>query len=802
MKLSEVYEKLGLFYLGREKDLKSGEDSENLLLLKNKNLTTHAAIIGMTGSGKTGLGVGIIEEAVLDGIPSIVIDPKGDMGDLLLAFPDFDPKKFEPWVDKAEAQRKGMDIATFAQKTAQMWEEGIKSWGQDRERVRRYKERADFTIYTPGSSAGVGVSVLSSFDAPSPDILDDPDTFAYMLGSTVTSILALIGEDTDPLTSKPYLLLSTIFKYFWKKGTSLSLEALIGYVTNPPFEKVGVLPLKHFYPQNERLRLAMLLNNVLASPTFEAWIEGESLDIQKLLYTKEAKPRVAIFSIAHLNDNERMFFVTLLLNRYISWMRTLSGTGSLRTLLYMDEIFGFFPATSNPPSKNPMLLLLKQARAYGVGIVLSTQNPVDLDYKGLSNIGSWFIGRLQTKQDIDRVIDGLIKSGSQALDKKSITSLIANLKKRTFLLKSAHRDDLALFGTRWVLCYLAGPLSKPQIKRLMEEKKAQLAERETEAENIQSLMQNVHEASPGDRSHAAPPPLSDGIDQYYLNTFTENCTYRPWLLANGTVHFYNARRAIDEEESFYFKYPLDERMKEIDWAEGEPNEDDFDLYDIAPIEACGYEPLPEFITELKNLKPLEKAFSDYLYRKEKLTLYRVPKLKLESEPEESEADFRVRVKNYLNERKEEEIEKLKAKYAKKRESLEKRLSRALEKLDKEEADVSASTTSTILSVGMTLLDAFLGRSAIKRSTTAKAGTAIRSASRMYREKDDVERARAHVAEIEEEIEALSERLEEEIETLSEKYDIDNYEIEPFYIKPRRSDIHDIEVAILWESVAS
>ncbi len=317
MNLSEVYEKLGLFYLGREKDIKSGEDTDELLLLKNKNLTTHAAIIGMTGSGKTGLGVSIIEEAVLDKIPSIVIDPKGDMGDLLLAFDDFDPKKFEPWVDKAQAQRKGMDIPSFAQKTAKTWEEGIKSWGQDRQRVKRYKEGADFTIYTPGSSAGISLSVLSSFDAPSQDILDDPDTFSYMLNSTVSSILALIGEDVDPLTSKPYLLLATIFKYFWKKETSLSLEALIGHVSNPPFDKIGVLPLKSFYPQNERLKLAMLLNNVLASPTFEAWIKGASLDIQKLLYTDDAKPRVAILSIAHLNDNERMFFITLLLNKYI-----------------------------------------------------------------------------------------------------------------------------------------------------------------------------------------------------------------------------------------------------------------------------------------------------------------------------------------------------------------------------------------------------------------------------------------------------------------------------------------------------
>ncbi len=791
---AEVYEKLGLFYLGREKDITTGEDKDDLLLIKNKNLTTHATIIGMTGSGKTGLGVSIIEEAVLDKIPSIVIDPKGDMGNLLLAFDDFDPKKFEPWLDKTQAEAKGMDIPSLAKKTATMWEEGIKSWNQDRDRVKRYKNGADFTIYTPGSSAGISLSVLSDFEAPSADVIDDPDTFAYMLSSTVSSVLALVGEDIDPLTSKPYLLLTTIFKYFWKKEISLSLEELIGHVTNPPFEKIGVLPLKSFYPQNERLKLAMLLNNVLASPTFENWIKGESLDIQKLLYTEDAKPRVAIFSISHLNDNERMFFVTLLLNRYISWMRTLSGTSTLKTLLYMDEIFGFFPATSNPPSKDPMLLLLKQARAYGIGVVLSTQNPVDLDYKGLSNIGSWFIGRLQTKQDIDRVLNGLIKSGSDALDKKSVTQLLSNMKKRTFLLKSAHRDKITLFGTRWVLSYLAGPLSKPQIKILMKDKKEALKHEEKKTKSSPKASEKIT------ATKSAPPVLSEDIDQYYLNTKKEDCRYVPYLLANATIRYYNAKRAIDEEESFYFKYPLNEREKDISWQEPMINEDDFDLYDIAPLQACEYARLPSFITELKNLKPLEKEFMNYLYHKERLTLYRVEKLKLESEVYESKEDFKIRVQDFLRDKKELEIENLKEKFGKKRESLEKRLSRALERLQKEEADVSASTTNTVLSFGMTILDAFLGRSAIKRSTTAKAGSALKNAGNLYRQKDDVQRAQQRVDEIEEEINELQEELLEEIDEISEAYDIDNFKIEPFYIKPRRSDISDTEVALLWESI--
>ncbi|MEN8119688.1 MAG: DUF87 domain-containing protein, partial [Bacteroidota bacterium] len=385
--LTALYEKLGVFYLGKEVDPKTQKLTDELVLYKNKNFTTHAALIGMTGSGKTGLGIDIIEEAILDNIPTIIIDPKGDMGNLLLTFPELKPADFEPWVDPGTAESKGMNVKEFASKTASLWDNGIQSWHQDKSRIKKLKENAEYVIYTPGSSAGVQLSVLSSFDAPSEELIDDPDSFTSVINSTVSSLLALIKFKGDPLQSKEYLLLSSIFMHLWKKGISITLEELIGYVSNPPFDKIGVLPLKSFYTQTQRLNLAMKLNTVLASPNFSAWTEGEAMDIKNLLYSEDGKAKVSILSIAHLDESQRMFFVTLFLNRYISWMRNQQGTSSLRALLYMDEIFGFFPAVSNPPSKKPMLLLLKQARAFGISIVLATQNPIDLDYKGLSNIG-------------------------------------------------------------------------------------------------------------------------------------------------------------------------------------------------------------------------------------------------------------------------------------------------------------------------------------------------------------------------------------------------------------------------------
>ncbi len=793
MDLSKVYEKLGLFYLGSEIDIKTDEKSDELLLVKNRNLTTHAAIIGMTGSGKTGLGISMIEEAVLDKIPSIIIDPKGDMGNLLLAFEDFNPKSYERWVDISEGIKKGMSKAEFANVTAQNWEQGVINSHQSRERVKRYVNGADFTIYTPGSSSGMQISALSSFEAPSLEVTNDPDTFSYLLNSTVTSILALIGVNADPLKSKEFLLLSTIFNYYWKKQKDLTLEELIGKITNPPFEKIGVLTLKSFYPQNERLKLAMLLNNVLASPTFSAWLEGENLDIEKLLYTSEGKPRVSILSISHLNDNERMFFVTLFLNKFISWMRTQSGTSSLRAMLYMDEIYGFFPSTSNPPSKSPMLLLLKQARAFGINITLSTQNPVDLDYKGLSNIGSWFIGRLQTKQDISRVVDGLLMSGSDALNKREISTLLANLGKRVFLFKSAHRDAISLFSTRFVMSYLRGPLSKPQIEFLMHEKKEALKSLEVKPKiyKKEKLL-----------AQSTAPILSDEIKQYFYSPKASNSPeFEPYLMANATVRYYNAKRSIDEEEKFNFKYSFDDRVLKIEWKQEEVNDDDFKLYDLSSNENSSFTSLSSLALDEKKFAKLNKEFVNYLYHQKLLTLYKVSALKLESNVNEKLGEFKIRVADALRLKEDEAIEKLRATFDKKQTSLDRKYQKAIKKLEKEEADVSSRTTDTIVSFGMTILDAFLGRKSIKRSTTSRAGSTLRNAKKIYDEKDDVKLAKVKIVELEEEFEELAKELQVEIETLGDEFEIENFEIENLFIKPRRSDIYNVKLSILWENRA-
>jgi hypothetical protein len=279
-------------------------------------------------------------------------------------------------------------------------------------------------------------------------------------------LLGLIGTDADPIQSREHILLSSLFEHYWSAGKTLDLAALIQAVQTPPLKRIGVFEMESFYPSKERFQLAMALNNLLAAPGFSAWLEGEPLNVDRLLYSETGKPRVAIFSIAHLSDSERMFFVSLLLTQIIGWVRRQPGTGSLRAMLYFAEIFGYLPPISNPPAKAPLLTLLKQARAFGLGVVLATQNPVDLDYKALSNTGTWMIGRLQTERDRDRLLDGLMTAANPNLDRAQLGRMISGLNKRVFLLHNVHESAPVLFNTRWALSYLCGPLTRNQIKQL------------------------------------------------------------------------------------------------------------------------------------------------------------------------------------------------------------------------------------------------------------------------------------------------------------------------------------------------
>jgi len=774
--MQEIYEKLGLFYLGKDVDKETMDATDVLTLLKNKNFTTHAAIIGMTGSGKTGLGVGIIEEAAIDNIPSIIIDPKGDMGNLCLVDSNFSAESFEPWVaDEARAKEK--DVSEYAKKISTIWKEGIESWGQTSERAAKL-QTVSKTIYTPGSSAGVAINVMSSLEAPPSEVMEDSDTFTSYLKSTTVSLLSLVGIVADPLESKEYILLAQIITKAWLNNEDMSIESLIGKIIKPSFKKIGVLPLDDFYPQDERFKLATKFNSLLASPSFSLWLQGDSLDIQKLLYDENGKAKVAIFSISHLNDDERMFFVTLLLNKYIAWMRRQSGTSALKTILYMDEIYGFFPPTKNPPSKEPMLLLLKQARAFGVGVVLSTQNPVDLDYKGLSNIGTWFIGRLQTTQDIERVIDGLGGKVGSSYDKSEIKTLLANLQKRTFFLKSAHLEDIRLFSTRWVLSYLKGPLKRDEISTLMKKQK--------EAQSITT--ESVESLSKKSTDFESYQNIDDTIPQYFEPDMREENIFSATLGAKASVHFYNQRKGIDLSKEVILSLPLDKTQQNISWSDAQEEEEFFENYPHTAPSKAKFQPLPEIILSDKGLKRAIRELKESLYRGQYLELMRCASPKLESNVDESQSDFMVRIQDVLNDKKEQEIEKLQERYSKKEKTLLDRLSRAKERVEKEESD----STSSMFEAGIAVLGALFGK-----TSPTKIGRAFKKGSNILKERGDMSRAEERMVAVQEDIEALEYELEDKIDALNEKYNIDNCEIETYKMKPRKTDVDVESCAIVW-----
>ena len=595
------FEKLGLFYLGKTYDLKQRKVTSDLLLYESKHLTTHAVCVGMTGSGKTGLGIGLLEEAAIDGIPVIAIDPKGDLGNLLLSFPELRPEDFLPWVDPDEAGRRGLTAEQFAAKTAEQWKEGLAAWGQDGARIARLRDAVDLAIYTPGSTAGLPLTVLRSFDAPPPGLVSQTEAYRERIASAVSGLLALLGITADPISSREHILLSNVLDHAWRAGQDLDMASLIHAVQSPPFQKVGVIDLETFFPAKDRFALAMKLNNLLASPGFAGWLEGDPLDVGGLLYTPEGKPRLSIMSIAHLSDNERMFFVTILLNEVLAWVRTQPGTSSLRAVLYMDEIFGYFPPTANPPSKVPMLTLLKQARAFGLGVVLATQNPVDLDYKGLSNAGTWFLGRLQTQRDKDRVLEGLegaSTAAGHAFDRKKMDEILSGLGNRVFVMNNVHDDQPVVFQTRWTLSYLRGPLTREQIQTLMAPRKQAPrpatcrsrgpAPAVTSAASAATLQ---HHAPSADRrpsaGSSARPVVPPDVPEFFVprrarSRAGESLLYRPALLGVARLHYAEKKAGVDYWETLALVRRIDDAMPAEVWDESEPFDDGVPELDKAP----------------------------------------------------------------------------------------------------------------------------------------------------------------------------------------------------------------------------
>jgi hypothetical protein len=790
-----AYEKLGAFYLGRPYDPARGEAEPTPLLYDSRDLLTHAVCVGMTGSGKTGLLIGLLEEAAIDHIPSLVIDPKGDLANLLLTFPQLSPADFAPWIDPDAAARAGMTPDAFAAKEAETWKGGLARWDQGRDRIARLRDAAEFAIYTPGSEAGLQISILSSLAAPPPDVIADGDLLRDRVSTLVSSLLSLLGVESDPIQGREHILLSTIFDSVWREGKSLDLASLIQQIQKPAIERVGVMDLESFYPAKERFGLAMAFNNLLGSPGFAAWLRGEPLDVDRLLYTASGKPRVAVFSIAHLSDRERMFFVSLLFNQTLGWMRSKPGTTSLRAILCMDEVFGYMPPVAEPPSKRPLLTLLKQARAFGLGLVLATQNPVDLDYKGLANVGTWFLGRLQTERDKQRLMDGLEGAAAGGkFDRARMEQILAGLGNRVFLLHNVHEDEPELFQTRWTLSYLRGPLTRPEIKRLMDPVKQAPAAAPVAAQQPTGVAAPpVAPASSLGDSGGAAPVLPPDVSQCFLpvRSKPQGITYEPYLFASCTVHYLDAKRGIDHAEEVALLAPL--TADGGDWYAAEAADLGKGDLESEPVSGARFAPLPDAAVKAKSYDGWRKALEECLYRTRRCELFKSDTLGEVSNPGEAERDFRIRLTQTAREKRDEQVEALRKKYGVKIAQLQERIRRAQQEKERQSAQASQQTLQTVISAGSAVLGMFFGR----RRTLTAAGTAVRGVGRTYQERQDVSRAEENIESLQKQLADLNAELETEVDNLEERFDPEAGELEVVGLKPRKTDVEVRFLTLAW-----
>lgn len=794
------FEKLGVFYLGRRFDPDTKKPTDDLVLYDSKDLVTHALCVGMTGSGKTGLGIALIEEAAIDSVPVIVIDPKGDLTNLVLTFPDLKADDLQSWVNEDDARRAGKDVATFAAEQADRWKKGLADWGEDGARIQRLKDAAEFTIYTPGSTAGVPVSVLTSFQRPT---IDDPELVRERAQTTVSSLLALAGVDAEPLKSREHILLTTILLSAWQNGENPDLATLIQRIQQPPMTRIGVIDLESFYPAKDRFALSMTINALIASPGFEAWTRGEPLDVAAFLRTPSGKPRVSIFSIAHLDDTQRMFFVALLLNAVAGWMRGQTGTSSLRAMVYMDEIFGYFPPTANPPSKGPLLTLLKQGRAAGVGVVLATQNPVDLDYKGLSNIGTWWLGRLQTERDKARLLDGLEgASDHSGFDRAEIDRILSGLTARVFLMRNVHEDRLTLFQSRWALSYLRGPLGRDEIKKLTAGRKAAAAATTTPAAAATpAAMPSAQPSAPAPSPlavAASRPVIPPEVPQFFSpDAVGGSVPLTPVIYGAANVRFVEPKLKVDVTKLVSWTTPIGDGAVAVDWDAAAAVDLAPELLEKEPPDEASYAAVPAPALKAKNYDGWSKQFVTALTTKEELQLLQSPSTGQVSNPDESERDFRARLQQASRESRDRALDVLRKKYAPRQAALDEKLRRAQQALERESQQATGAKLQTMISVGATLMGALMGRKAISASTIGRATTAARGMGRSMKESEDIGRAQDTIQALQDQRQALEDDMKAEMATIEAAGDPATETFDRITLKPKRANVTVKLVGLVW-----
>ncbi len=790
-------------FLGADLDPASRERTDHLTGYDPDDLVTHGVIVGMTGSGKTGLGVVLLEEALLQGIPCLIIDPKGDLGNLALTFPELEATQFRPWIDEQQAAKDGLSADDAAAKAAQDWKDGLAGWGIDGARIRKLHDGAPITLYTPGSTTGIPLNLVGSLQAPAADT--DDETRNDEIEGFVSGLLALAGIDADPLTSAEHILLTNLIADAWSKGQHLDLAALIGLVQTPPLRKLGVIDLDTFFPAKDRMGLALRLNGLLASPSFQAWSAGAPIDFDAMLRTSDGRPRAAVVELAHLADAERQFVVTLLLSKLVTWMRKQSGTTSLRALVYMDEVFGYVPPNGMPPAKKPILTILKQARAFGVGMVLATQNPVDIDYKALSNAGTWMVGRLQTERDKARLLEGLT-AASGAVDVASIDKTISALGKRQFVLQRAGASGPKLFTTRWAMSYLRGPLDRDQVSALSATDREQIVTRAPAAPGAASaaVPPAADTAVLADDETNVAPAVADGTRVCYLaadapwaaqvGAVPNGTRWEAALVARVHLRFDDVKAGIDEREEWEaVLHPLG---ADIDWRRAvEVDHDDRDLLDVAP--AGGRYVLPDApIDKAAYFRTVQKRLVDHLRLGEDLTLQRNKALGMVQRPNESEADFRTRLDAAADARSDTDAGELREKLAAKADKLRDAISDAQHRVEDLEAEHKRKRAGGLIKAAGGLLGAFLGgRSSsrsLARSITSAAGTVVGGGSTT-----SLDAAEQRVSSGQRDLQQLEADLAAQLVALDQKWEAVARQTDSLKIGLTAADITVAQLVLCW-----
>ncbi|NNE97209.1 MAG: DUF853 family protein [Acidimicrobiales bacterium] len=789
--------KAGELHVGEQIDPESGDRDGTAVLLDSADFTTHGVIVGMTGSGKTGLGIVLLEEALLSGVPVLAIDPKGDLGNLALTFPDLDAASFEPWMDEGDARVKNTTTAELAASTADLWRNGLASWGLDGSHVEDLAGAANPIIYTPGANSGVPLDVLGRLDPPA---TDDPGARQDEVDSTVSGLLGLIGIESDPLSGREHILLANLISRAWDEGTSLDMPTLLSQLMDPPIRKLGVLDLDTFFPAKDRQALVMKLNGLLASPSFAAWATGAPLDPETMLWDEDGNARAAVVSLRHLDESERHFAITVLLSRVISWMRTQSGTGQLRLLIYIDEVMGLAPPVGNPSTKKPILTLLKQARAFGVGLVLSTQNPVDLDYKAISNAGTWMIGRLQTEQDKNRLVDGL-RAADGSIDIGEVERRISGLGKRQFVLRTTRESSLPLFTTRWAMSYLAGPLSRSQITGLMSDRNA---ERSAEARATESESAAAEPPPTAEDESTLAPKIPDGTPVRYVPSNAPwlesvggvpgSARYAPVLAARVSLLFDDTKAKLRHTEEWEAIIPAGIDGFDVD-ALTEVDFDDRDFLTDVP-DALRYV-VPEFSITKKALTAAQRELKNALYVGESIRLFQNPELKMYSRPNESRDEFELRCRLAADEGNDEAAGKLRDKLQSQLGRIQDQIAKAEDRVRQAEIDAEGRKSQQLINLGTSILGGLLGG----RSRARSLGTAARRMGSGRRQaassRNRVETAMNRLEEKYDDLEELEAKLADSILDLEDEWNEKAEAISELDVSLEKNDITIDDLIVAW-----